>query len=148
MKTTRSYTQSKANNTSPRVQDNLVCFVVLSEDQSGQDFKKETPNGYDSNLLGTPITTCQILWEAEGVARQGMFFIFPDLGVRAAGTYTFSCFLMHIDTTKDEFPVSKIIKTQPFHVYPPNVFPGMPSIPSNHRTNRTHSLVPPTRCQL
>ncbi|KAI8913199.1 hypothetical protein EDD86DRAFT_102359 [Gorgonomyces haynaldii] len=63
--------------TAPDIQEQLLCKIVLSEnlDAPTQDlYKREAPipNGYDSNLLGTPIAPCQVLLDLEETGRQGM----------------------------------------------------------------------------
>ncbi|KAI8908445.1 velvet factor [Gorgonomyces haynaldii] len=53
-----------------------------------------------------------------------MFFIFPDLGVRAPGFYRIQCFLMDIDITKSCIPIQATCLTAPFEVHSPKTFPG------------------------
>ncbi|KAI8906824.1 velvet factor [Gorgonomyces haynaldii] len=46
-------------------------------------------------LLGTPLSECVLL--TDDTNRQGMFFIFPDLGIVSPGFYQISCQAFRID---------------------------------------------------
>ncbi|KAI8905547.1 velvet factor, partial [Gorgonomyces haynaldii] len=117
--------------TLPEYHQSLICKVVLSENIDPVAVQQPSrpatiPIGYDSNLLGTGISNCHVLVDFEE-NRGGMYFIFPDLGVRAVGIYKLTCYLIHMDLTLDSFPVAATIETQPFQIYPPNEYPGKPA---------------------
>ncbi|KAI8908332.1 velvet factor [Gorgonomyces haynaldii] len=111
----------------------MAKVVLLEDDVPAKSNPNPSPNknlGYDSNLLGNPVTTCQVLRGLDG--EMGMFFIFPDLGLRSPGRYRLQCYCIQIDLTSASFPVTATTTTEQFRVYAPKTFPG--SIEMTHIT--------------
>ncbi|KAI8926820.1 velvet factor-domain-containing protein [Entophlyctis helioformis] len=73
-------------------------------------------------LVGNPISKCSVLFDLDDT--QGMFFVFPDLGVRSPGRYTIKCSVIDLDMTNPVFSAVGCVFTNTFEVFSPKNFPG------------------------
>ncbi|KAI8908367.1 velvet factor [Gorgonomyces haynaldii] len=108
--------------------EHFVCSVSLIQLETGTRVAT-TVDGDDkhellrnkNNLVGNWISSCHHLEDVDG--RQGMFFLFPDLGVRSPGKYLFLCTLMQLDMSKVESNIVHEITTLEFSIYSPKNCP-------------------------
>ncbi|KAI8908331.1 velvet factor-domain-containing protein [Gorgonomyces haynaldii] len=126
----------------------LLTKVVLLEDDVPAKLNP-SPNrakGHDSNLLGNPVACCRVLRGLDG--EMGMYFIFPDLGIRSPGRYRLQCFCMEIDLESACFPVTATTTTAQFRVYAPKSFPGPLGNYLENRHVHDYPTFLETRCQF
>ncbi|KAI8913266.1 velvet factor [Gorgonomyces haynaldii] len=114
----------------PEKASTLVCKAVLLEISPDSTNAPQISN--DANFLGNTTTCCSVLQDLTG--EFGMFFIFPDLGVRAPGQYRIKCFLIDVQLGIESFPVRASCETNLFEIHSPKTFPG------------TLGLTPLSRC--
>ncbi|KAI8908424.1 velvet factor [Gorgonomyces haynaldii] len=121
----RAFKQGKTVNLIDNT-ESLYCKVVLSQngDSISPNRAQQVPMGHDGNLLGTTMSPCHVLRDLDDT--EGMFFLFPDLGIRASGNYQLYCYLIDVELSLEAFPVAAQIATDCFTVYAPKEFPGTP----------------------
>ncbi|KAI8908382.1 velvet factor [Gorgonomyces haynaldii] len=106
----------------------LVCTLRLVEVNSTSraviDSRDEDRNATlreENNLLGNSAACCQQFVDLHG--NPGMFFLFPDLGIRSPGKYRFQCSVFRIDLELDAMPVLVTEFTQPCSIVSPKNYP-------------------------
>ncbi|KAI8908405.1 velvet factor [Gorgonomyces haynaldii] len=106
----------------------LVCVVSLVSvekarimtDGDGNDKNKRLRAS--NNLLGNAVSNCHHLNDVNG--KSGMYFYFPDLGIRSPGIYKFRCSLIELDMGSGPMPIHCSVETEPLRIVSPKNYSG------------------------
>lgn len=113
--------------------------VDPSDQVTGSGSKSTDQLAYNrsDDIVGNPISNSHCLTDLDD--SRGMFFIWPELGVRFVGKvthpasrhtlsnsqYHLRAMLVDLSIDAREFPVSATLDTGPFEIVSPNAFPGV-----------------------
>ncbi|KAI8906822.1 velvet factor [Gorgonomyces haynaldii] len=114
------------------------CFLSLrlADDNHTPASARDSPLVHSQEFVGTPISSLSLLMNHSG--KQGLYFCFPDVGIRSPGNYRLFCKVFKITESVDSpiigTCVTNVIRilTNPFEIYSPNAYPG--SLPPTRLT--------------